>query len=159
MKGNTTRPEQYAFFLNNGSTHNGKLALFHSVRDEKIAGWGLWSTRDNDFFQSIASLNENLVVICSALPCALPCPSRGPRSPLFFAPVSPARHRRTPGLRSGGVFLASSMALVFPSSHGQPSFLCFLNVSSTPLSPSRTAFDSSVSRSLVVVAERRFGHE
>ena len=65
MKGNfTTRPEQYALFLNNGSTHNGKLALFHSVRDEKIAGWGLWSTRDNDFFQSIASLNENLVVIC-----------------------------------------------------------------------------------------------
>ena len=64
MKGNTTRPEQYAFFLNNGSTHSGKLALFHSVRDEKIAGWGLWSTRDDDFFQSIASLNENLVVIC-----------------------------------------------------------------------------------------------
>lgn len=64
MKGNTTRPEQYAFFLNNGSTHNGKLALFHSVRDEKIAGWGLWSTRNDDFFQSIASLNENLVVIC-----------------------------------------------------------------------------------------------
>ena len=64
MKGNTTRPEQYAFFLNNGSTHNGKLALFHSVRDEKIAGWGLWSTREDDFFQSIASLNENLVVIC-----------------------------------------------------------------------------------------------
>lgn len=64
MKGNLTRPEQYAFFLNSGSTHNGKLALFHSVRDEKIAGWGLWSTRENDFFQSIASLNENLVVIC-----------------------------------------------------------------------------------------------
>ena len=57
MKGNNTRPEQYAFFLNNGSTHTGKLAVFHSVRDEKIAGWGLWSTRDNDTFHSIFTLN------------------------------------------------------------------------------------------------------
>ena len=63
MKGNLTRPEQYAFFLNNGSTHPGKLSVFHSVRDEKIAGWVQWSTRDGDTFQSISSLNENLICI------------------------------------------------------------------------------------------------
>lgn len=62
LKGNATRPEQYAFFLNNGTTSPGTLAIFHSVRDEKIAGWGLWTTRTNDLFQSIISLNEHLVV-------------------------------------------------------------------------------------------------
>ena len=62
MKGNFVRPEQYAFFLNNGSVHPGKLAIFHSVRDEKIAGWTMWSTRENDLFHSIVSLNEHLIV-------------------------------------------------------------------------------------------------
>jgi hypothetical protein len=42
ITGTTTRPEQFAFFTNN----DGTLALFHSVRAEKIAGWTLWSTRD-----------------------------------------------------------------------------------------------------------------
>ena len=63
MKGNLTRPEQYAFFLNSGSTHNGKLSVFHSVRDEKIAGWSQWFTRSGDYIQSIGSLNENLIMI------------------------------------------------------------------------------------------------
>ena len=63
MKGNNTRPEQYAFFLNNGSTYPGTLSVFHSVRDEKIAGWSQWSTRNGDYIQSIISLNENLVII------------------------------------------------------------------------------------------------
>jgi hypothetical protein len=63
IKGNFTRPEQYAFFLNNGSTLPGTFAVFHSVRDEKIAGWSLWSTRNNDYFQSIIALNEYLVCI------------------------------------------------------------------------------------------------
>jgi len=63
MKGNLTRPEQYAFFLNSGSTHNGKLSVFHSVRDEKIAGWSQWFTRSGDTIQSIATLNENLIMI------------------------------------------------------------------------------------------------
>ena len=63
MRGNFTRPEQYAFFLNNGSTHQGKLSVFHSVRDEKIAGWVQWSTRNGDTFQSISALNENLICI------------------------------------------------------------------------------------------------
>lgn len=64
IKGNFTRPEQYAFFLNDGTTHNGAMAIFHSVRDEKIAGWGLWTTRDNDYFQSVIALNEYLIVAC-----------------------------------------------------------------------------------------------
>jgi len=63
IKGNFTRPEQYAFFLNNGSTYPGTFAVFHSVRDEKIAGWSLWSTRNDDYFQSIIALNEYLVCI------------------------------------------------------------------------------------------------
>ena len=63
LKGNTTRPEQYAFFLSNGIAHPGKLSVFHSVRDEKIAGWVQWSTRTGDTFQSIAVLNEHLVCI------------------------------------------------------------------------------------------------
>ena len=63
MKGNFVRPEQYAFFLNNGSTHAGKLSVFHSVRDEKIAGWTQWSTRSGDTFDSIVTLNENLIVV------------------------------------------------------------------------------------------------
>ena len=63
MKGNFVRPEQYAFFLNNGSTHAGKLSVFHSVRDEKIAGWTQWSTRAGDTFDSIVTLNENLIVV------------------------------------------------------------------------------------------------
>ena len=63
MKGNNTRPEQYAFFLSNGTTHQGKLSVFHSVRDEKIAGWTQWFTRTGDSIQSIASLNENLIMI------------------------------------------------------------------------------------------------
>ena len=61
IKGNFTRPEQYAFFLNNGSTYPGTFAVFHSVRDEKIAGWTLWSTRTDDYYQSLISLNEYLV--------------------------------------------------------------------------------------------------
>jgi len=61
QSGNLTRPEQYAFFLNGGSSLDGTLAVFHSVRNEKIAGWTLWSTRDADKLHSLISLNENLI--------------------------------------------------------------------------------------------------
>jgi hypothetical protein len=64
LNGNLTRPEQYGFFLNNGSTLPGTLAVFHSVRDEKIAGWVLWSTRTNDEIYSIAAINEYLYCVC-----------------------------------------------------------------------------------------------
>ena len=57
--GSSTRPEQFAFFTNT----DGTLALFHSVRAEKIAGWTLWSTRSGDEFTSITSLNENLFCV------------------------------------------------------------------------------------------------
>lgn len=63
IKGNFTRPEQYAFFLNNGNTLPGTMAIFHSVRDEKIAGWSLWTTKENDLYQSVITLNEYLVCI------------------------------------------------------------------------------------------------
>ena len=63
IKGNFTRPEQYAFFLNNGNTLPGSMAIFHSVRDEKIAGWSLWTTKENDLYQSVITLNEYLVCI------------------------------------------------------------------------------------------------
>ena len=63
ITGNNERPEQFAFFLNNGSKEGGKLAVFHSIRDEKIAGWTMWETKTNDNFYSIISLNEDLFVV------------------------------------------------------------------------------------------------
>jgi len=62
ITGNNERPEQFAFFLNSGSTSSGKLAVFHSIRDEKIAGWTMWETKTGDEFYSITSINENLFV-------------------------------------------------------------------------------------------------
>ena len=59
ITGTTTRPEQFAFFTNN----DGTLALFHSVRAEKIAGWTLWSTKSGDEFTSITAINENLFCV------------------------------------------------------------------------------------------------
>lgn len=64
VNGSSTRPEQFAIFTNSGSTHNGKLAVFHSIREENIAGWTLWSTRSGDTFHSVTSANENLFTVC-----------------------------------------------------------------------------------------------
>ena len=61
ITGSSTRPEQFAFFTN----VDGTLALFHSVRSEKIAGWTLWSTRNGDKFTSITAINENLFCVVS----------------------------------------------------------------------------------------------
>ena len=63
ITGNDTRPEQFAFFVNSGSTHNGKIAVFHSIRNEKIAGWTMYETRTGDFFHSMTSANSNLFVV------------------------------------------------------------------------------------------------
>lgn len=63
MTGNETKPEQFAFFLNSGTNDDGKLALFHSIRDEKIAGWTMWETQTGDKYHSIAALNDQLFVI------------------------------------------------------------------------------------------------
>jgi len=61
ITGSSTRPEQFAFFTNT----DGTLALFHSIRAEKIAGWTSWSTRTGDKFTSITSVNENLFCVAS----------------------------------------------------------------------------------------------
>tara|TARA_B100001939_G_C16941021_1_gene618302 strand:+ start:615 stop:2834 length:2220 start_codon:yes stop_codon:yes gene_type:complete len=63
MTGNETKPEQFAFFLNSGTSDDGKLAVFHSIRDEKIAGWTMWETQSGDKYHSIAALNDQLFVI------------------------------------------------------------------------------------------------
>jgi hypothetical protein len=63
LSGSSTRPEQFAIFTNSGSTHSGKLAVFHSIRDEDIAGWTLWSTRTGDTFHSVTSANEHLFCV------------------------------------------------------------------------------------------------
>ncbi len=63
MTGNETKPEQFAFFLNSGTTDDGKVAVFHSIRDEKIAGWTMWETQSGDKFHSITALNDQLFVI------------------------------------------------------------------------------------------------
>lgn len=36
--GTSTRPEQFAYFVNT----DGSIAVFHAIRDQEIAGWGLW---------------------------------------------------------------------------------------------------------------------
>jgi hypothetical protein len=64
ISGSSTRPEQFAIFTNSGSTHNGKLAVFHSIREEDIAGWTLWETRSGDTFHSVTSANENIFAVC-----------------------------------------------------------------------------------------------
>ena len=61
ITGSSTRPEQFAFFTNT----DGTLALFHSIRAEKIAGWTSWSTRTGDKFTSITAVNENLFCVTS----------------------------------------------------------------------------------------------
>ena len=61
ITGSSTRPEQFAFFTNT----DGTLALFHSIRAEKIAGWTSWSTRTGDKFTSITAVNENLFCVVS----------------------------------------------------------------------------------------------
>lgn len=63
ITGNDTRPEQFAFFVNGGSVSNGKIAVFHSIRNEKIAGWTMYETRSGDFFYSMTAANSNLFVV------------------------------------------------------------------------------------------------
>ena len=63
ITGNDTRPEQFAFFVNGGSVSNGKIAVFHSIRNEKIAGWTMYETRSGDFFHSMTAANSNLFVV------------------------------------------------------------------------------------------------
>ena len=63
ITGNAEKPEQFAFFLNSGTTYGGQLAVFHSIRDEKIAGWTMWDTQTGDSFDSVVAINENLFCV------------------------------------------------------------------------------------------------
>lgn len=53
LYGSDTRPEQYAFFVN----ENGTLAVFHSIRSEGLAAWVPWETRSGDTFDSVCALS------------------------------------------------------------------------------------------------------
>lgn len=55
QRGNDTRPEQNAFFVNN----DGTIAVFHTARGQDIAGWTLWSTRAGDEFVSVQSVGPH----------------------------------------------------------------------------------------------------
>lgn len=50
MAGTISRAEQYAFFVG----ANGTVAVFHSMRSENIAGWGLWTLGGGALVRSIA---------------------------------------------------------------------------------------------------------
>lgn len=55
--GNEDRPEQYAFFVRD----DGKIAVFHGVRSEKIAAWCPWET-DGSYI-AITAVNDRLFSI------------------------------------------------------------------------------------------------
>jgi len=57
--GATDRPEQYAFIVNT----DGSMAVYHSVRAEKLAGWVPWTT--NGKFLSVAVVNDTTYVLVS----------------------------------------------------------------------------------------------
>ncbi|MEK9810738.1 MAG: hypothetical protein VW362_09845, partial [Candidatus Nanopelagicales bacterium] len=59
QRGNESRPEQNAFFIND----DGTIAVFHTARGQEIAGWTLWSTRDGDEFVSIQAVGPNLFCV------------------------------------------------------------------------------------------------
>lgn len=88
--GTPERPEQFAYFVND----DGSIAVFHGIRDQRIAGWGLWhlgETHEGDGgitmdttaytmdsttafrmdahspegkFHSVVSLDEKLFAVC-----------------------------------------------------------------------------------------------
>ena len=62
LLGTETRPEQYAFFVNENTGSapdtDGTIAVFHSVRNEDLAGWVQWNT-DGDF-ESISQAGSSL---------------------------------------------------------------------------------------------------
>lgn len=57
LYGHASGPEQFAAIVNS----NGNLAVYHSIRNEKISGWFPWETSGN--FQSVTGLNN--VMYCS----------------------------------------------------------------------------------------------
>jgi hypothetical protein len=57
MYGTADRPEQYAFIVND----DGTMAVYHSVRAEKLAGWVPWST--NGLFRSVCESGNKVFVL------------------------------------------------------------------------------------------------
>ncbi len=54
LMGTEDRPEQFAFFVKS----DGDVAVFHSARNEKIAGWTLWQT--NGSYKSMTTCSDVL---------------------------------------------------------------------------------------------------
>ena len=59
VKGSLARPGAYGFFLMN----DGTIGVYHSMRQEKKAGWMRWTTTGK--FHSIVAIDEDLFVCCS----------------------------------------------------------------------------------------------
>ena len=57
LKGSLSRPGSYGIFV----MDNGEIAVFHSLRDEKRAGWMRWDTEGE--FHSVCAVDENLYTI------------------------------------------------------------------------------------------------
>ena len=62
LLGTATSPEQYAFFVNENTGSNadtdGTIAVFHSVRNEELAGWVQWNT--DGVFESVSAAGSEL---------------------------------------------------------------------------------------------------
>lgn len=57
LKGSLSRPGSYGFFI----MDNGELAVFHSLRNEKRAGWMRWVTEGK--FHSVCAVDEDLFCV------------------------------------------------------------------------------------------------
>ena len=57
--GSDTRPEQYLLFVNN----DGTLTHMHSIREQQVKGFALWSTRSGDTFESACGVAEDMFVV------------------------------------------------------------------------------------------------
>ena len=57
LKGSLARPGAYGMFV----MDNGEIAVFHSLRDEKRAGWMRWETEGR--FHSVCAVDEDLFAV------------------------------------------------------------------------------------------------
>ena len=57
IKGAFSRPEQYAFVVND----DGSLAVFHSIRNEEKAGWTKWTTTGN--YHSVCAIDDRVFAV------------------------------------------------------------------------------------------------
>ena len=57
VKGSLARPGAYGMFI----MDNGEIAVFHSLRDEKRAGWMRWETEGR--FHSVCAVDEDLFTV------------------------------------------------------------------------------------------------